>query len=112
MLNSFGEYVRIARNQKKLNVKQLAERIGVSTGHISNIENGKPDVSIKLDALEKLQKELEFLPLLPEDEMDEKLSYRLNKAKIQYQKLVQSDPSAAEFLLTQFEQGLDWFQKK
>jgi transcriptional regulator with XRE-family HTH domain len=112
MLNSFGEYVRIARNKKKMNVKELAKRIGVSTGHISNIENGKPDVSIKLDALEKLQKELEFLPLLPEEEMDEKLSYRFNQAKIQYQNLVQSDPSAAEFLLAQFENGIDWFLKK
>ncbi|MGD6963975.1 helix-turn-helix domain-containing protein [Fictibacillus phosphorivorans] len=112
MLNSFGEYVRMTRKQKKMNVRELAQRIGVSTGHLSNIENGKPEVSIKLDALEKLQKELEFLPLLPEEEMDERLSYRLNKAKIQYQNLVQSDPSAAELLLTQFEQGIDWFLKK
>lgn len=113
MLNSFGECVRIARNQKKLSVRELAQRVGISTGHISNIENGK-DVSIKLEALEKLQKELEFIPLMPDpdENMDDSYTYRLNKTNMQFHQLLKKNPDAAEYLLSSFEQGIDWFLKK
>lgn len=36
-----GERVQFARSQQNLTMSELAERIGITQGHLSNIENGK-----------------------------------------------------------------------
>lgn len=43
--DSFGFSLREARNQKKLSLKELSEKIPCSKGHLSKLENGKARVS-------------------------------------------------------------------
>ena len=45
--NSLGERIRIARTTKKLTQERLAEKIGVSTNFISQIERGISKMSVK-----------------------------------------------------------------
>jgi len=54
-----GKKVRKYRRNKDLTTSELAERLNVSVGHISNIENGKNDI-FKLELLFNLSKELDI----------------------------------------------------
>lgn len=54
-----GKKIRKYRKNKGLTTLELAERLNVSVGHISNIENGKNDI-FKLELLFNLTKELDI----------------------------------------------------
>ena len=46
MLTALGNNIRTARLRRKLRIKDLAERIGISRYVVSDIEKGKPSTSI------------------------------------------------------------------
>ena len=49
MNNEFGEYIRKLRNERNLTLRQLAEKIGISSYYLSYLETGKktnPDIKI------------------------------------------------------------------
>ncbi len=46
LLKKFGKNVKIARIKKDLTQEQLAEIMGVSQNFVSNIENGKENMSL------------------------------------------------------------------
>ncbi|WP_202709470.1 helix-turn-helix domain-containing protein [Sporosalibacterium faouarense] len=54
----FGENIRKYRKNKKLSTPEFAKRIGVSTGLVNNIENGRHDV-FKLELIFKMAAELD-----------------------------------------------------
>lgn len=56
----FGENVKKYRKQQGLSQEQLAERLEISTNHLSVIETGTKFVTYKL--LEKIIAELDVLP--------------------------------------------------
>ncbi len=56
----FGENVKFYRKKLGLSQEQLAERLEISTNHLSVIETGTKFVTYKL--LEKIIKELQVLP--------------------------------------------------
>lgn len=56
----FGENVKYYRKRRGLSQEQLAERLEISTNHLSVIETGTKFVTYKL--LERVVKELQVLP--------------------------------------------------
>jgi transcriptional regulator with XRE-family HTH domain len=109
-VQDIGQRIRMLRDKKGFTVKEFAQKIGVSAGYLSNLETGKTD-NIKFDILEKIQKELLILTTVPPDQEDEG-SFRMNRAMEQYKRLASKDPKTAEYLLTTFENGLEFFSKK
>ena len=51
-----GQVIKITRIDKDLTVKELASKVDITAQHMSNIEHGKRNPSLKL--LKKLAKEL------------------------------------------------------
>jgi len=58
MYKKLGKKVRKYRKDKNITSLELADRLDISVGHISNIENGKSDI-FKLKLLFNLAKELD-----------------------------------------------------
>lgn len=53
-----GSTIRKYRKNKNLSTKNFAEKLGISSGHLNNIENGNYDV-FKLELLTNICKQLE-----------------------------------------------------
>lgn len=107
MLQNLGQRIRLMREQKEITLNSFAKELGVSSGYLSQLETGKTD-TIPLKILEKLQDELAILPI--ENEMNE-VSQRFSSLQHHYDKLLKKDPNAANYLLTMFENGLQFFLK-
>ncbi len=78
----FGNNVKKYRKQQKLSQEQLAEKLGISTNHLSVIETGTKFVTYKL--LEKIITELNVLPsslfqCTQTAENDESVQNKINK---------------------------------
>lgn len=54
-----GQLIQKQRKSKNYTIPEIAEKLGVSVGFISNLENGKNDV-FKLDLLSKITRELDL----------------------------------------------------
>lgn len=59
MPTPLGKVLKKYRKQKNFSIADLSEKLGVSTGFISNLETGKSD-SFHLDLLIKIIKELDI----------------------------------------------------
>jgi len=56
-MESFGDYIRRLRTEKGLNQKELAAKIGLDSGGLSKVENGKKELKeAKLELLAKALK--------------------------------------------------------
>lgn len=47
MKTTFGEYIRLLRNENKLTLTQLAAKLNLDSANLSKIENGKRDFDEK-----------------------------------------------------------------
>jgi transcriptional regulator with XRE-family HTH domain len=47
MKTTFGEYIRLLRNDKELTLTQLAAKLNLDSANLSKIENGKRDFDEK-----------------------------------------------------------------
>lgn len=47
MKTTFGEYIRLLRNEKQLTLTQLAAKLDLDSANLSKIENGKRDFDEK-----------------------------------------------------------------
>lgn len=47
MKTTFGEYIRLLRNQNELTLTQLAAKLNLDSANLSKIENGKRDFDEK-----------------------------------------------------------------
>ena len=46
ILTTLGENIKLARLRRKLSIRSLAERAGIATSTLGNIEDGSPSVSL------------------------------------------------------------------
>lgn len=104
MLDQFGKQIRDLRERKGKTLNEFAKELSVSSGYLSNLETGKSD-TIKLQVFERLQNELNVLPL----SSTSYLSSRLQQLEEKLVELERKDPKAADYLLNSFESGIDWF---
>jgi len=112
MLNQLGSLIRTSRKQKGISLNEFAERLGVSAGYLSNLETGKT-VTINLSLLEKLQEELNLLPIKEIDEANnDEFRYRIEKVFELLIQLNQKNPNEAEYLLSFVEKGIELFNNK
>ncbi len=107
MLDQLGKQIRELRTKKGTSLNEFAKELDISSGYLSNLETGKSD-TIKLSVLEKLQSELHLLPL----NSTSYLSPRLQQLEQKLIDLEVQDPKAAEYLLKNLEDGIEWFSKK
>lgn len=113
MFQEFGQKVRTIRVQKGIGLNQLAKKIGVSPGHLSNLETGKTE-NIKLSLLHKLHNELNLFSSEPftdkntDKEFDE-FEYRLERLTQQLLALKNNQPEIANYLVSIVENGIDVF---
>ncbi|MFF2878139.1 helix-turn-helix domain-containing protein [Gottfriedia sp. NPDC057991] len=104
MMKELGKKVRELRVRKGIGLNEFAKELSVSPGYLSNLETGKSD-TVKLVLLEKLQEELQLIPIETTSHFTERLQ-RVQQRLAQLENINQSD---AEFLMQQFENGLDYF---
>ena len=104
MLEQLGKQIRELRKRKGTSLNEFAKELDISSGYLSNLETGKSD-TIKLSVLEKLQKELNLLPL----SSTSYLSPRLQQLEQKLINLENKDPRAAGYLLKNLEDGIEWF---
>lgn len=98
MKTTFGEYIRLLRNENELTLTQLAAKLNLDSANLSKIENGKRDFDEK--RLPKLAKifELDFTELRNEYVTDQigKQIYETNCSK----QLLQVAEEKAEYRRT------------
>ena len=46
ILATLGENIKLARLRRKLSIRSMAERAGIATSTLGNIEEGSPSVSL------------------------------------------------------------------
>ncbi|MFS0667215.1 helix-turn-helix domain-containing protein [Peribacillus frigoritolerans] len=107
MLEHFGQQIRQLRVRKGKGLNEFAKELHVSAGYLSNLETGKSD-NIKLDVLEKIQKELKVLPL----DTTSSFSQRLKQIEQNISELEKNDPLYAEFLIHNLETSIEWIKEK
>lgn len=109
MIRNIGQRIRLIRTNKGISLNEFAELIGVSSGYLSNLENGKTD-TIQLSLLDKLQSNYSLLPI--ESKTTDELDNRINHIKHQLHRLNSNNPEGTEFLIATIEHGLDLLLKK
>lgn len=69
ILNTLGENIKLARLRRKFSVRSLAERAGIATSTMTNIEAGSPSVSLGnyLQVLSVLKLEDDLLLIADKD---------------------------------------------
>lgn len=84
--------------------------MGVSLDYLSNLETGKTQ-KVEIPFLDKIQKELIIFSMVPPDQQEDELSFRFQRIHQQFRELSKTNPKAAEYLLSSFENGLEHFMK-
>ena len=75
LLEQMGEQLKLARKRRKLTMKQVAERAGISRTTLSSIEKGEPAVAMGsyFNVLRTLGLQEDILKLGADDELGQKL---------------------------------------
>ncbi|MDN4525490.1 helix-turn-helix domain-containing protein [Fictibacillus fluitans] len=110
MLQDLGQKIRLIRTKKGITLNEFAQQMGVSPGYLSNLETGKTQ-KVEIPFLDKIQKELIIFSIVPPDYQEDEISFRLQRINHQFRDLAKTDPKAAEYLLSSFENGLEHFLK-
>ena len=76
MKESFGEYIRKLRVENGLTLTQLAAYLGIDSGALSKIENGKKKLDVKV--LPKIAKKFNLdLDFLKNEFISEQIAYKV-----------------------------------
>jgi transcriptional regulator with XRE-family HTH domain len=69
VLTAIGENIKLARLRRKLSIRSMAERAGIATSTLGNIEDGSPSVSLGsyLQVLSVLRLEDDLLLIADKD---------------------------------------------
>ncbi|MFV2048489.1 helix-turn-helix domain-containing protein [Metabacillus sp. YM-086] len=110
MILEIGHKIRTLRTKRGMSLSELAQKLDVSVGYLSNLETGKSE-TIQLSFLEKLQKELTlFTPQALEFlELDSDFEHRLVHACNTLRELNTINPEQSEYLLSIVEKGAELF---
>lgn len=75
ILSTFGENIKLARLRRKLSIRSMAERAGIATSTLGNIEAGSPSVSLGsyLQVLSVLRMEEDLLLIAVNDSFGRQL---------------------------------------
>lgn len=110
-MKNLGQRVRAIRINKGIGLNEFANKLGVSSGYLSNLETGKTE-TIHLSLLEKLQDELDVFPTVDLGEVDDKFLYRIERTNLLLKQLAENNPELTDYLLSTVEKGIDVFNKK
>ncbi|OEF99156.1 transcriptional regulator [Vulcanibacillus modesticaldus] len=110
-MRNLGQRVRAIRVKKGIGLNEFANKLGVSSGYLSNLETGKTE-TIHLSLLEKLQDELEIFPTVDLGEIDNELLYRIERVNLLLKQLAENNPELTDYLLSTVEKGIEVFNKK
>jgi transcriptional regulator with XRE-family HTH domain len=109
MFQNLGQQIKILRGKKSQD--ELAKKLGVSKGYISELENGIT-TNVKLSFLQKVQEELNVFPTIPHEGLQDPISIRMLRANEQLANLHKEDSQAVEYLLDNLEQSIKWFSER
>lgn len=73
-----GYRIKLVRLRKNMTQTELADAIGISKAHISNIENGKTIVTMENLFLIKKALGCDFMELLSDDKQEEKQDNKIS----------------------------------
>ncbi|MFD0620360.1 helix-turn-helix domain-containing protein [Paenibacillus sp. GCM10027629] len=106
-MSIFGQQLRQIRQQKGFGLNEFAKEIGVSPAYLSNLETGKTQ-TIQLEILSKLQQELHMIinEEVPENGHTLLRAERISELLLD---LHRTNPTAADYLMTMVEQGVELF---
>jgi transcriptional regulator with XRE-family HTH domain len=112
MITEIGQRIRTLRKKCGYNLNELANKLGVSAGYLSNLETGKSE-TIQLSLLQQLQDEfaifnLETIKVIEEDEDFELRLLHINHLLRMINK---ENPDQSAYLLSIVEKGSDLFLK-
>lgn len=107
MMSNFGQQLRQIRQQKGFGLNDFAKEIGVSPAYLSNLETGKTQ-TIQLEILSKLQHELHMIIDKDASENDPTV-WRTERIGELLLDLQSTNPTAADYLMTMVEQGVELF---
>ncbi|WP_256760897.1 helix-turn-helix domain-containing protein [Cohnella sp. WQ 127256] len=107
MMSNFGQQLRQIRQQKRFGLNEFAKELGVSPAYLSNLETGKTQ-TIQLGVLSKLQQQLHMNidENVPENDH---VVWRTERVSELLLDLHRCNPSAADYLMTMVEQGVELF---
>jgi len=108
MLSQIGQKIRTIRTCKGIGLNEFATSLGVSPAYLSNLETGKTD-TIQLSLLEKIQEQLQVLPIEQMDNIGNEYMDRIQRAERLLKQLSAQDPDATDYLLRMVEQGCELF---
>ncbi|OEF97774.1 hypothetical protein BHF68_13880 [Desulfuribacillus alkaliarsenatis] len=117
MYTQLGKRIRMLRLQKGVGLNEMATRLNVSAGYLSNLETGKTE-TIQLSLIQNLQEELNvtlsdfFISTNKENANLKEFIFRLNHVNDLLKDLNNNNPELANYLLSVVEQGIDVFNSK
>ena len=101
---SFGESIKTYREKKKLSIRFLAQRVGISAAYLSDIENGKRAAPSQ-KVFCRLVKELNLSMSEIKDLEKMALYSNMNKVRI-LKDYLNKNPSAFKFILLAIENNV------
>ncbi|PGP39446.1 transcriptional regulator [Bacillus cereus] len=112
MLQHLGQTIRTLRKHKGITLNDLAAKLQVSPGYLSNLETMKTD-TVSLAFLEQIQKELNLFPALTQetDSINHELDFRLQRLCQVLQKTHDENSELANYFISHIEKGLEIYQQ-
>lgn len=111
-MDHLGQQIRYMRERKGISLSEYADRLGVSSGYLSNLETGKTE-SIQLSTLSQIKEDLQVVfPWEIERGVNSDISIRINRIHQLLLDLSSTQPHAADYLLSVVENGVEIFQKR
>ncbi|HBZ80247.1 MAG TPA: transcriptional regulator [Brevibacillus sp.] len=100
------------REKKGISLSEYADRLGVSSGYLSNLETGKTD-TIQLSTLSRIKQDLQIVfPWELDLDTNSDLSIRLKRIHQLLLNLSSQQPQAVDYLLSVVENGVETFQNR
>jgi transcriptional regulator with XRE-family HTH domain len=113
LFTDIGQKIRTLRTQRGLSIQDLAKKLDVSVGYLSNLETGKRE-NIQFTLLQKLQEEFSlFSPELGDTlEKNDDFELRLLHINQLLRKLNEVDQEQSDYLISLVEKGTELFTKE
>ncbi|MCC2485463.1 helix-turn-helix domain-containing protein [Bacillus pacificus] len=113
MLQHLWQTIRTLRKHKGITLNELAAKLHVSPGYLSNLETMKTD-TVSLTFLEQIQKELNLFPALTQetDLPNHELNFRLQRLCQVLQQVHDTQPQIAHYFIDHIEKGIELYQIK